>query len=180
MRARVPAGGLSGGFDLRAIPDHAGAVPATSDLLQICANLPLRVFAAGDVVLEEGCASGLLYVLVEGRVEVLKGGETRVATIGHPGAVFGDMSVLLDQPHTATVRCLVPSRFHVVEEPGAFFVQHPAACLAVACGLAQRLDTLTRYLVDLKAQFQDQRDHLGMVDEVLESLLHHQRRPGGR
>lgn len=150
-------------------------VAATTNLLELSADLPVRAFAAQEIVLEEGQRSGRLYVLAEGRVEVMKG-ETRITTIGHAGAVFGDMSLLLDQPHSATVRCLVPSRFHVADDPAAFLAAHPAACLAIARGLAGRLDTLTRYLVDLKAQFEDQKDHLGMVDEVLESLLHHQRK----
>ena len=142
----------------------------------VWSTLPACSFAAGDVVMAEGERSGRLYVLDEGRVEILKG-ETRVTTLGHPGAMFGDMSHLLDQPHTATVRCLVPSRFRVVADPAAFLAAHPDACLAMARGLAQRLSSLTRYLVDLKSQFQDQKDHLGMVDEVLESLLHHQKKP---
>jgi CRP/FNR family cyclic AMP-dependent transcriptional regulator len=151
------------------------AIP-TSTPPEFCAGLPVKSFAAGEVVLEEGHRAGVLYFLDQGRVEVVKG-ETRVATLGHAGAVFGDMSVLLDQPHSATVRCLIPSRFFVVTDPAAFLAAHPEASLAMARGMAQRLDTLTRYLVDLKAQFQDQKDHLGMVDEVLESLLHHQRKP---
>jgi CRP-like cAMP-binding protein len=145
-------------------------------LLEFCTGLPVKSFATGEVVLEEGQRAGVLYFLDEGRVEIVKN-KIRVATIGHAGAVFGDMSILLDQPHSATVRCLAPSRFYVADDPRAFLAAHPEVCLAVARGLAQRLDTLTRYLVDVKAQFQDQKDHLGMVDEVLESLLHHQRKP---
>jgi hypothetical protein len=40
--------------------------------------------------------------------------------------------------------------------------------------LAQRLHGVTSYLVDLKRQFEDQHNHLGMVDEVLETLIHQQ------
>jgi CRP-like cAMP-binding protein len=154
-------------------------VAVIPSLLEFVSNLPVQAFAPRDVVLEEGQRSGRLYVLAEGRVEILKG-ETRITTIGHAGAVFGDMSLLLDQPHTATVRCLAPSRFHVAADPAAFLEAHPAACLAIARGLAGRLESLTGYLANLKAQFEDQKDHLGMVDEVLESLLHHQRKPAVR
>ena len=41
--------------------------------------------------------------------------------------------------------------------------------------LARRLDTINGYLVDLRHQYGD-RDNLGMVDTVLESLRHHQAR----
>jgi CRP-like cAMP-binding protein len=152
---------------------NPGTMPT---LLEICAGIPERSFSAEELVIEEQQRSGRLYILKEGRVEVLKKG-IRVATIGHPGAIFGDISILLNHAHSATVRCLTPSRFHVVENPVAFLEANPAASFAIARGLAERLDSLTCYLVDLKAQFDGQENHLGMIDEVLESLLHHQRRP---
>jgi rubrerythrin len=34
---------------------------------------------------------------------------------------------------------------------------------------------VTTYLADIKRQFEDERGHLGMVDEILESLLNQQR-----
>jgi hypothetical protein len=40
--------------------------------------------------------------------------------------------------------------------------------------LAQRLNSVTGYLADLKRQYEDHDDHLGMVDEVLETLTHQQ------
>jgi hypothetical protein len=46
----------------------------------------------------------------------------------------------------------------------------------VARLLARRLDSLNKYLVDVKAQYEGH-DHLGMVDEVLEALMHRHPRP---
>ena len=40
--------------------------------------------------------------------------------------------------------------------------------------LAIRLDNLSGYLTDVKRQFADQSDHLGMLDDVLNTLVHHQ------
>ena len=34
--------------------------------------------------------------------------------------------------------------------------------------------SVTSYLVDVKKQFEDQQSHLGIVDEVLETLVHAQ------
>jgi hypothetical protein len=45
---------------------------------------------------------------------------------------------------------------------------------AVATVLARRLDTITRYLMDLRSQYADHGQNLAMVDTVLESLRHHQ------
>ena len=90
------------------------------------------------------------------------------------GSIFGDVSVLLELPHMATVKTLEPSVFHVAEDALAFLRSKPEAHLHLSRLLAKRLNSVTNYLVDLKSQFEDRDDHLGMVDEVLESLLHHQ------
>jgi hypothetical protein len=42
---------------------------------------------------------------------------------------------------------------------------------------ATRLDGLTQYLVDVKGQFAGLSGHLGMVDQILDSLVHHQSGP---
>jgi len=42
-------------------------------------------------------------------------GDTVVAIITEPGAVLGEMSVLLDQPHTATVRAASDSAVYEIQ-----------------------------------------------------------------
>jgi len=91
-----------------------------------------------------------------------------------PGAILGEMSILLDTPHTATVRTVSPATMYVVENAAEFLQAHPELALVIARLLAQRLNAATTYLVDLKQQFEGRRDHLGMVDEVLDSLIHQQ------
>jgi CRP-like cAMP-binding protein len=142
-------------------------------VLELCGKLPLKTFAAGETLLEEGKTSGILYVLVEGKVEVAKG-PLQITTVSDPGAFFGEMSVLLNQPHMATVRTLERSVFHVADDPTTFFGSHPEIAFAVARLLAKRLHFVTTYLVDLKRQFEGSGDHLAIVDEVLEGLVHHQ------
>ena len=88
--------------------------------------------------------------------------------------MFGETSVLLDLPHTATVRVTRPSRAYVVDDAAAFLRSHPDLAHAISRLLAHRLHMVTSYLADLKAQFSDHHDHLAMVDEVLVSLLHQQ------
>jgi CRP/FNR family transcriptional regulator, cyclic AMP receptor protein len=73
------------------------------DILESCVGGLRRNVPAGTEVLHEGTRTGHLYVLIEGRLEVIKG-ETVIATMTEPGAVAGEMSMLLDLPHTATVR----------------------------------------------------------------------------
>jgi CRP-like cAMP-binding protein len=147
-----------------------------ASMLELLQGREVRRFDAGQVVLQQGEVTGRLYFLIEGAVEVVKD-DVVVATAAQPGVVFGEMSVLLGGGHTATVRASRPSAFHIVEDPREFFRTEPAACLFVCELLARRLDSLNRYLVDVKHQFEGH-DHIGMVDEVMETLMH--RQPRGR
>ena len=143
-------------------------------ILDICAaaSLPQRSVAEGECILDEGLKDGALYILKEGAVEVLKK-DIQVNVVSSPGSVFGEVSVLLDRPHMATVKALKPSTFYVADKAQEFLHHHPEINLAIARLLATRLNSVTNYLVDLKDQFESREDHLGMVDEVLESILHH-------
>jgi len=147
-----------------------------SAILKLIAGHKVENFEAGRIVIEQGTASGPLLVLIQGEVEVLRD-NMRVAKASEPGAVFGEMSVLLGSPHTATIRALKPSSFAIIENPRQFLEASAEASLHVATLLAARLDALTRYLADVKQQYEGH-DHLGMVDDVLDTLMHHQpRRP---
>jgi len=123
--------------------------------------------------MEEGQKGGELYILAEGSVEILKQ-DYQINTVDSAGSIFGDVSVLLGLSCMATVKTLEPSRFFVASDALTFLKSNPEAHLHLSILLAKRLNSVTNYLVDLKSQFEDRDDHLGMVDEVLESLLHHQ------
>jgi CRP-like cAMP-binding protein len=123
--------------------------------------------------MSEGETSGRLFVLAEGTVEVLRG-ETKVATVSEPGAMFGEMSVLLKRPHTATVRAKGPVSVFVFDDAEQFLKSNPEIAFLLGRLLAERLNAATTYLVDLKRQFEGHGGHLGMVGEVLEALIHQQ------
>jgi CRP/FNR family transcriptional regulator, cyclic AMP receptor protein len=142
-------------------------------VLSFCQGLSERPFEPGEVLLVEGERDKILYVLIDGTVEVLKS-DILVNKQSEPGAIFGELAVLLDIPHTATVRATSPCRTYVVEQAGVFLRAHPDLTYQLAMMLAKKLNSITTYLVDLKNQFEDRDDHLGIVDEVLESLLHEQ------
>ncbi len=144
-------------------------------ILAALSDHPVSHFAAGETVLEQGDRTGLLYVLIEGKVEVTKDGVT-VATASEPGATFGDQAALLGIPHTAAVRATQASSFHVVSDPRTFLQENPPVCLHLCELLARRLDGVNKYLTDVKQQFAGH-DHLAMVDGVLDTLMHRQPRP---
>ena len=144
-------------------------------ILETLADRPVRQFTAGEIVLDQGDRTGLLYFLIEGSVEVVKD-EVVVATASRPGDVFGDLAALLDVPHTAAVRTTKESRFYVVEGGREYLERTPAVAVHLCELLARRLDSLNKYLVDVKRQYAGD-DRLGMVDDVLDTLMHRHPRP---
>jgi CRP-like cAMP-binding protein len=144
-----------------------------ASILDHCTGASREDLPAGSILLSEGETSGRLYVLAAGAVEVLRG-ETQVAVVREPGSVFGEMSVLLNVPHTATVRALTPVGAFVFDDADTFLKSHPEIAFFLGRLLAQRLNAATTYLVDLKRQFEGHGNHLGMVGEVLETLIHQQ------
>jgi CRP/FNR family transcriptional regulator, cyclic AMP receptor protein len=140
------------------------------DILEYCVGGLRRNVAAGTEVLHEGGRTGHLYVLIEGRLEVIKG-DTVVAAITEPGAVLGEMSVLLDKPHTATVRAAADSVIYEIDDAASFLHQQPAVAILIAKMLAQRLNVANTYLADLKQQYAGHGNHLAMVGDVLQSMI---------
>jgi CRP/FNR family cyclic AMP-dependent transcriptional regulator len=139
-------------------------------VLDYCSGAVQRNVSAGTLILHEGSTTGHLFVLIEGKLEVVKG-DSVVASIVEPGAVVGEMSVLLDQPHTATVRAASNSTIYEFSDAGSFLRDQPAVALLIARLLAQRLNVATTYLADVMHQYAGHGDHLAMVGEILQSMI---------
>ena len=140
------------------------------DILEYCIGGVRRNVSAGALVLHEAGRTGHLFVLIEGRLEVIKG-DTVVATITEPGAVLGEMSVLLDQPHTATVRAALDSVVYEIDDAATFLRAQPAVAILIARMLAQRLNAANTYLADIKRQYAGHGNHLAMVGDLLQSMI---------
>ena len=146
-----------------------------SALLDVLKDHPVHDYAAGQTVIEQNDATGALYILITGSVEIVKD-DILVAKSADPGAIFGDLAALLGVPHTASVRTLMPSTFHILPDARSILRDHPRLCLHLCEVLATRLDSVNKYLVDVKKQFVGH-DHLSMVDQVLDALMHRHPRP---
>ena len=113
-------------------------IGAVADMLTLSAHLPELDLAPGEVVVREGGESGGIWVLVSGALLVRKGDEP-VNTITHPGALVGEMSILLGTDHGATVEATEPSRLRYADDGHALLMSDPAITELVAIGLAERL-----------------------------------------
>ena len=107
-----------------------------SQVLEKVSGFPLRAFERGDIVLSEGSDTHRLLFLNRGVVDVVKD-EVQLTRVSEPGAVFGDMSVLLGLPHTADVLAVEPSSFYIVDHAEGFLRQEPLVALYVATVLAR-------------------------------------------
>jgi CRP/FNR family cyclic AMP-dependent transcriptional regulator len=107
--------------------------------------------APGMALIEQGGRTGQLYVLKEGQLEVVRDGK-HVSTIKTPGAVVGEMSVLLDMPQTATVRAITEVEFFVIDNALAVLHGHPDWLLQIARLLAQRVNATTALLTRDKSE----------------------------
>lgn len=145
-----------------------------ASILDLCADLPERALAQGEVLLREGDATRKeLFILIEGSLEVVKGDDVSITVIAEPGAVVGEISVLLGIPFSASVRATEPTRCFVAADGEAFLRAHPETTIVVARLLARRLNMATTYLADIKRQFEGHDASLAMLDQVLETFLHH-------
>jgi CRP-like cAMP-binding protein len=141
------------------------------NVLELCRDMETVTFAPGEVLMPEGGKTGVLYILISGAVEVVKG-ETPITEIREPGAIFGEISLLLDCPHPASVEALETTLCHVIRNGREFLIETPRMSLAVSELLASRLKGMIAYLADIRSQYADRKDHLGMVDELLLDLAH--------
>jgi len=127
-------------------------VPDLAVLQKSLSALPIATYQPGETLLNAGSKTGLLLILKKGTVAIFRDG-IEMAKVTEPGAVFGELSALLDQPYTADVRALETTQFHVANAD-ALLVQNPVALLYVAAVLARRLDSANRTLIELKRQIQ--------------------------
>jgi PAS domain-containing protein len=113
-------------------------------------------FEVGQTLFLEGDDSQDLYILVDGKAGILKGTK-RIAEISGRGSVFGEMSFLLGENRTATVKALTDLKVIKIpkEEIPNFLTQFPEVVREFARYLAKRLEETSQIVYGLK-EFCDQ------------------------
>ena len=119
-----------------------------AQVLEKLSGFPLRAFERGDIILSEGSVTHRLLFLNRGAVDVVRN-EVQLTRVTEPGAVFGDMSVLLGQPHSADVLAAEPCSFYIVDQAEDFLRKEPLVALYVATVLARRLDEVDGHLTQV-------------------------------
>lgn len=78
------------------------------ELVKVLNHTTLKTVRPGEDVIEEGSEGDEFYIILNGEVEVLKGG--RALTVLGPGVHFGEMALVDHSARSATVRAREPSR----------------------------------------------------------------------
>lgn len=124
-------------------------IPHSDVIQERLAALPLTTFQAGEAVFLTGSRTDRLLFLKKGTVAVIKDA-VEIARVTEPNVVFGELSVLLNRPHTADVRALERSQFHVATTE--VLADDQFVLLYVTSILARRLDAANQVVVELKTQ----------------------------
>jgi len=108
-------------------------------------------FKAGETIFLEGDDTQDLYFLVSGKIGILKGRRS-IAEISDQGSIFGEMSFLLGEKRTATVKAVTDVKAVRIpkEEISSFITQFPEVMEEFARFLARRLDETSQILFGLK------------------------------
>lgn len=130
-------------------------------------TLPVSTFEPGETVLAAGSTTGQLLILRQGVLDVVRDG-TKIATVSEPGAVFGELALLLAKPHTADVRAVERSTLHVANA-ASLLAADAAALLYVSAILARRLDAAGGIIVELKHEIESGK-RPGVVARSIEKL----------
>ena len=107
-----------------------------------------KTYNPGDIMILEGAHDKGIFMLKSGKIGVLKGGKL-VAEIAEPGTLFGEMSLILDQPRSATVKALTACvvEIYLVGLDG-LIEEHPRMAKFILSTLAKRLAETTDRLHD--------------------------------
>ena len=103
----------------------------------------IRVFEPGEIIFSEGDDSREMFVVLEGRVEVVKPsprGEVRLASLER-GEFLGEMSLLESLPRSATARAIDNVRLLAIH-PGGFLLKirrDPTFAFEIMQSLSRRI-----------------------------------------
>ena len=105
-------------------------------------------YKAGDLIVGEGASGVGFYLVLDGKVEVRRGNRV-LATLGK-GEFFGEMSLIDDQPRSADVIAVAPTRCCALSSWAfnALVKTKPDIALAMLRELVKRLRAADSSLID--------------------------------
>jgi CRP-like cAMP-binding protein len=107
----------------------------------------IRSYGKDEIIAREGEASIGWFVLLEGKVGVLKH-DLKIAEFEQRGMVLGELSGILDKPRTASLVALEPTKVAFIDAGlDQLIVDHPDVTKKILVNLAERLAKTTDDLI---------------------------------
>lgn len=118
---------------------------AADELEAIARSCERASFGEGEWIVRQGDAPSALYMILEGEVTTVIDDEDR--RVLSRGSFFGEVSVLLGEPASASIVTRTPVACLVVPGPDvqAFLVSHPQVMYRVLTAEARRLRTANEW-----------------------------------
>jgi CRP/FNR family transcriptional regulator len=140
--------------ELRALHSPFFDELATEDLAALGSAMFQRRYPAGQIVLLEGAASSVLYVVQAGRLKLFKTsarGREQVLRLLRPGDMFNEVAVFDDGPNPASAQAIEDCTLYLLRRRDLlrFVAERPAIALAVTRTFARRLREALALVEDL-------------------------------
>ena len=131
---------------LREVPMFSGLSP--EDLEQIADIAQEQLYSNGTLICREGERGSTLFIIVIGKVEVIKGmGKTEnVIAVREPGEFVGEMAILESAPRSATLRAQEDVRVLIIEGNAfkAILIDRPEVAISVLQHMSTRVRQLSK------------------------------------
>ncbi|MDD5033924.1 MAG: Crp/Fnr family transcriptional regulator [Methylococcaceae bacterium] len=118
-------------------------------LASLAESATKRNFPKNSLIISEGDAAGPLFIILSGKVRVFldsESGKSVTLSIQKSGSYFGELSLLDDEPRSASIITLEPTLCALIPKQvfAKWLLQHPEeAAFGVMRGLTRRVRTLT-------------------------------------
>ncbi len=126
----------------------------TSDLEALGSVMFQRRYPAGQIVLLEGAASSVLYVVQAGRLKLFKTstrGREHVLRLLRPGDMFNEVAVFDEGPNPASAQAIEDCTLYLLRQRDLlrFVAERPGIALAITRTFARRLREALTLVEDL-------------------------------
>ena len=140
--------------ELRALPSAFFAGLETTDLEALGGAMFQRSYPAGQIVLLEGAASSVLYVVQAGRLKLFKTsprGREQVLRLLRPGDMFNEVAVFDEGPNSASAQAIEDCTLYLLRRRDMlrFVAERRGVALAVTRTFARRLREALALVEDL-------------------------------
>ena len=143
------------------------------ELIRILGAARLLTYAKGETIIKEGEEGDTMFVVVNGKISVMKGGQK--ISIGERGKSIGEMSLIESVPRSATVEALEDVTVLVFSRKELFAMFRTEVQIAVkffwslARDMTQRLRATTEKLAEAKMEMERLEKDLPFPTEVTSS-----------